>query len=94
MDLGRPANNTEARALISMVQYYRGMWPRRSHILAPLTQAFRGPNSRKILWNDALEIYVKELKCMVSAETMLNFHIGKCHSQFTLIHPINSYVQL
>ena len=37
MDLGQPATTTEARALIGMVQYYRYMWPRPSHVIAPLT---------------------------------------------------------
>ena len=47
------------------------MWPRRSHILAPPTEAYSGPKGIKILWNDALESSFKELKCMVSAETLL-----------------------
>ena len=36
MDLGRPATNTEVRTLTVMVQYYKDMWTRGSHILAPL----------------------------------------------------------
>ena len=71
MDLGWPATTTEARALIGMVQYYMEMWPRRSHILAPLTEAASVPKGRQILWNDALESSFKELKRMVSAETLL-----------------------
>ena len=47
MDLGRPATTTETRALIVMVQYYRDMWPRQSHILAPLTEADSAPKGRK-----------------------------------------------
>ena len=73
MDIGRPATATEARSLIGMVQYYRDMWPRRSHILAPLTEAAIGPKGRKKLRNDALEIPFKELKRMVSAETLLSY---------------------
>ena len=59
MDIGRPATTNEAISLIGMFQYYRDMWPRRSHILAPLTEATRGPKGGKILWNDALESYFK-----------------------------------
>ena len=47
MALGQPVTATEERALIGMVQYYRDMWPRRSHVLAPLTEAASGPEVRK-----------------------------------------------
>ena len=47
------------------------MCPWRSHILAPLTEADSGPKGKKILWNDALESSFKELKRMVSAETLM-----------------------
>ena len=56
-----------------MVQYYRDMWTRWSQILAPLTEATSGPKGRKIPQYDALEESFKELKHMVSAETLLNF---------------------
>ena len=46
-DLGRPATTTEARALIGMFQYYRNMWPRWSHVLAPFTEAASGPKDKK-----------------------------------------------
>ena len=49
MYLGRPLTTTEALALMGMVQYYRDMWPRRSHVLTPLTEAAIGPKGRKIV---------------------------------------------
>ena len=73
MDIGRPDTTTEAQELIGMVQYYRDMWPRRSRILAPLTEAASGPKGRKILWNDRLEISFKEMNLMVSAETLISY---------------------
>ena len=72
MDIWRPATTTEVRALIGVVQCYRDMCPRGSHILAPLTEAASGPKGRKILWNVALESSFKELKHMVSDEMMLS----------------------
>ena len=48
------------------------MCPRRSHLLAPLTEADSGPKGKKILWNDALEDSFKELKRMVSYDTVLS----------------------
>ena len=48
MDLGRPTTATETRALIGMVQYYRDMCPRLSHVLDPLKEAASGPKGGKI----------------------------------------------
>ena len=73
MDLWQLATTKEVQALISMVHWYRDMWPRRSHILDPLTEADSGPKGRKILWNEDLERYFKELNCVVSAETDLSY---------------------
>ena len=56
-----------------MVQYYRYMWPRHSRALAPLIEAASVPKGRNILWNYALESSFKELKRMVSAETLLSY---------------------
>ena len=77
MDIGPPPTNTEARALISMVQYYRYMYTRRSRVLAPLTEAANGPKGRKILCNDTLESPFKELNHMVSAETLISYPYWK-----------------
>ena len=49
------------------------MWPSRSHVLAPLIEAVSGRKGRKILCIDALESYFKELKRMVSTETLLSY---------------------
>ena len=45
--IGRPNTTTEARVPIGMVQYYRYMCTRHSHVLAPMTEADSGPKSRK-----------------------------------------------
>ena len=55
-----------------MVQYYRDMWPRRSYVSATMTEEASSPKGRKIWWNDALEIYFKELKFMVSSNMLLS----------------------
>ena len=72
-DLRIPTTTTQARVLIGIVHYYRYMCPRRSRILAPLKEAVSGPKGRKILWNDTLEDSFKELKHMVSVETLLGY---------------------
>ena len=72
MDIERPKTTIDVESLIGMVQYYRDMWKSHSHILAPLTEAIRGPKGSKITWTDELEqaIY-NNLKEMVSADTIL-----------------------
>ena len=44
-------------------------------MLAPLTETASGPKGRKILFNDALEYSFKEIKCMVSFETLLSYPV-------------------
>ena len=44
----------------------------RSHVLAPLIEADIGPKGRRILFNDALESSFKELKRMISSETLIS----------------------
>ena len=73
LDLERPKTTTECRALLGLIQYYRDMWQRRSHILAPLTEASSGPKGRKIKWTDDLEQAFCNLKKMISEETLLTY---------------------
>ena len=62
----------EARALIDMFHYYRYMWSSWSHILSPLKEATSGPKGVKLIRNDKIEDSFKEIKYVVSADTLLN----------------------
>ena len=46
VDMVRPTTSTKIRRLVGLVQYYRDLWPRRSHVLAPLTEAAAGKAKR------------------------------------------------
>ena len=73
MDLGRTNTNTETWALIGMIEYYRDLCPRQYHVLDPTKDEVRRPKCRKIIWNEALEESFKEIKRMVSSETLLKY---------------------
>ena len=47
MDPGQPTTTKEAQALTYMFQYFMDMFPRRSHVVATLTEAARNPKGRK-----------------------------------------------
>ena len=36
LNMQQPTNKKEVRLFIGMVNYYKSLWPRRAHILAPL----------------------------------------------------------
>ena len=73
MNIGIPTTTTEAQELISMIQYYRYMFPSQYHILDFLIEATSSRKGRKIIWNDTLEESFKEPKRMVSAVTSLSY---------------------
>ena len=41
-NMQRPTTKTEVRHFIGMVQYYRDLWPKRIHILRPLSELTKG----------------------------------------------------
>ena len=73
--MNRPKNVTQMRAFIGCVNYYRDMWPKRSHILAPLTDHI-GSNRTKtapIIWNKEMEKAFKQMKVMLSTQVMTSY---------------------
>ena len=69
----RPRAVTEVRILVGMVQYYRDLWLRRSHVLQPFTEISPGKKSKKIQWTPELESAFQAVKKMVCQETLLNY---------------------
>ena len=69
----RPTTVTEVRRLIGMVQYYRDLWPRRSHVLEPFTAISSGKKRAKIKWTPQLEEAFHKIKQMVCKETLLTY---------------------
>ena len=66
-----PKTKRQLRRFLGMVNYYRDMWRRRSHILAPLT-SLSGKNS-KWKWTSECEQSFESIKRTIARETLLNF---------------------
>jgi len=62
------------RGFIGMVDYYRDMWPHRSHILAPLTKHTgapkKGEKQPKFNWTPEMQKAFDEMKALITADVM------------------------
>ena len=66
-----PTNRRQLRRFLGMVNYYRDMWQKRSHILAPLTAL----SSKKApwKWTEQCQQAFDTIKRVISKETLLAF---------------------
>ena len=68
-----PTNATEMRTFLGMVTYYRDMWPRRAHILAPCTEMSGLPKRAKLKWTDEMEVSFKQMKAVIAEDAMMAY---------------------
>ena len=66
-----PKNRRELRAFIGLVNYYRDMWRKRSHVLAPLTSLTSKSVPWK--WTEVEQNAFLETKKVISKEAILAF---------------------
>ena len=69
--LETPRNRKELRSFIGIVNYYRDMWIRRSHVLAPL--ASLTSNKTKWSWGPQQEVAFQTAKKIIAREVMLAY---------------------
>ena len=71
MNIDEPKTRKELRSFIGIVNYYRDMWFRRSHILAPL--AALTSKSTKWTWGPKQQAAFKMAKRVIAKETILAY---------------------
>ena len=60
----------QLRSFLGMVTYYRDMWPRRLHILAPLTDLI---GTKQFLWMEEHDKSFKAMKAQIAKNTLLSY---------------------
>ena len=66
-----PTSKRQLRRFLGMVNYYRDMWQKRSHILARLTKLC-SPKA-KFVWEKEQQESFDHIKKVISREVMLSF---------------------
>ena len=66
-----PTTQNHVRSFIGLVNYYRDMWPRRSHMMAPLTKLTS--KNVKLKWTDVEQKAFDKIKRHVAREVLLSY---------------------
>ena len=68
LQLQKPTNIRELRKFLGMVNYYRYMWPSRSHILEPLTNL---TGKTKFVWTETCTQAFEKMKSIIATDCLL-----------------------
>ena len=70
-NIAPPKTQKQVRRFVGLINYYRDMWPRRVHILAPLTKLTS--KNVKFHWGEVEQNAFDEMKKIVGRETLLSY---------------------
>jgi RNase H-like domain found in reverse transcriptase/Reverse transcriptase (RNA-dependent DNA polymerase) len=68
LDMQAPTNINQIWAFLGMVEYYRDMWPRHSHILAPLREL---TGKKAFVWEDKHQQAFEQMKALIAMDALL-----------------------
>jgi len=71
LQIAPPKTRKQLRRFIGMVSYYRNMWPKRSHFLAPLSSLTSA--NVKWKWTTEHQIAFEQMKALIAKETLVTF---------------------
>ena len=69
--MGSPTFRKESLRFIGVINYYRDMWPRGSHTLAPLTKII--PNKVNVLWAEVEQDNFNKITRILARDTLLTY---------------------
>ena len=70
-NIAPPTTRKQLRSFIGMVNYYRDMWPKRAHLLAPLSTLTSAKVPWK--WTDECQQSFDTMKRLIARETLLTY---------------------
>ena len=65
LKMDRPRSPTQAQSFIGAVNFYRSLWPRRAHVLAPLAEL---TGEKPFSWSDKKVKVFKEMKAILASD--------------------------
>lgn len=68
-----PTNRKQLKRFLGMVNFYRDVWPKRSHTLAPLTRLAGGNKKSNYVWGPKEQAAFEEAKRMLKEKAVLAF---------------------
>lgn len=71
LQMGRPRNVRQVRQFVGMINFYRRLWHRRAHILAPITELTK--KAVKFKWNDKCQHAFTAIKQIIAKSTLLAY---------------------
>ena len=88
-NIAAPKTKKDLRKFIGMVNYYRDMWVRRSHVLAPMSSLMS--KTTKWVWGEEQQKAFDTMKKILSKEVLLDY---PNFSEEFVIHTDASHTQL